>query len=70
MEEFSQSSSIESGCSLDRPGWQGGVDLGGLGGGGRDVSDPHHGLVLRVPVDDRICKTEDCSKIGFPDWLV
>ena len=31
-----------------------GLGLGGEGSGGGDVGDPHHGLVLRVPVDNRV----------------
>ena len=41
------------------PGGEGGVQLAlpaaGRGWGGRrDVGDPDHGLVLRVPVDNRV----------------
>ena len=40
------------------PGGEGGVQLAlpaGRGcGGRRDVGDPDHGLVLRVPVDNRV----------------
>ena len=39
-------------------GGQAGVELrlglGGEGGRGGDVGDSHHGLVLRVPVDNRV----------------